>query len=164
MTAVARPPIRVLCVDDQASVIDALRVLIEAAAEFVCVGEERCGEDAIDAAGRLRPDLVLIDFRMPGIGGLEAARRLLEQHPRMLVVLMSAEPDLLPAVRDSGRLQFAGKSELTVTALRRCWQRHERAGLAQNGPVAQRLGDEVGPRTGVDLRHRVAHVGSDRVM
>ena len=165
MTEPARQPIRVLCVDDHACFIDALRALIEAAADFVRVGAECCGEDAIDAARRLRPDFVLMDVRMPGIGGLRAARTLLEQHPRMLVVLMSAEPELLPAdAARSGRLQCVIKERLTAAALTRLWRAHEQELLAKNDPVAEGLGDEVRPRAGVDLGHRVADVGSDRVM
>jgi DNA-binding NarL/FixJ family response regulator len=137
VTQPVRQPIMVLCVDDQACFIDALRALIEAAAEFVSVGAERCGEDAIEAARRLRPDLVLMDVRMPGIGGLQAARTLLEQHPRMLVVLMSAEPELLPAdAARAGRLQCVLKERLTAAALTQLWRGHEQGLLAKNDPVA----------------------------
>ena len=69
-------PIRVLVVDDQGLVRAGFRMILEAQPDIEVVGEAADGLDAVAAAGRLRPDVVLMDIRMPVLDGLEATRRL----------------------------------------------------------------------------------------
>jgi DNA-binding NarL/FixJ family response regulator len=69
-------PIRVLVVDDQGLVRAGFRMILEAQPDIEVVGEAADGLDAVAAAGRLRPDVVLMDIRMPLLDGLEATRRL----------------------------------------------------------------------------------------
>ncbi|ACZ89901.1 response regulator [Streptosporangium roseum] len=68
--------IRVLIVDDEALVRSGLRMILEAAGDMAVVGEARDGDEAIAAAVRLRPQVVLMDVRMPGTDGLTAAARI----------------------------------------------------------------------------------------
>ena len=70
--------IRVLIADDQALVRAGFRMILEAEPDFVVLGEAADGAQAVEAARRLAPDVVLMDVRMPEVDGLEAARRLLE--------------------------------------------------------------------------------------
>ena len=81
---------RVLIVDDQALVRAGFRVLIEAAEDLEVVGEAENGEEAIDCVAETEPDVILMDVRMPVTDGLEATRRILEEHteggPRVLVL------------------------------------------------------------------------------
>lgn len=82
--------VRVLIVDDQALVRAGLRVLVDAAEDLEVVGEAEDGASAVAAAAELRPDVVLMDVRMPGIDGLEATRRILsdlaEEAPHVIVL------------------------------------------------------------------------------
>lgn len=68
--------LRLLLADDQAMVRAGLRLVCEAEPDFQVVGEAGDGEQAVAAARRLRPDVTLMDVRMPGVDGIEATRRL----------------------------------------------------------------------------------------
>jgi two-component system, NarL family, invasion response regulator UvrY len=68
--------IRVLTVDDQDVFRSVLRDVIEVTPGFRLIGEADSGEAALEAVQEVRPQLVLVDVRMPGIGGIEAARRI----------------------------------------------------------------------------------------
>ncbi|WP_329018221.1 response regulator transcription factor [Streptomyces sp. NBC_00690] len=67
-------PIRVLIADDQALLRGSFRVLVDTAPGLTAVGEAADGAEAVDGARRLRPDVVLMDIRMPGTDGIEATR------------------------------------------------------------------------------------------
>jgi DNA-binding NarL/FixJ family response regulator len=79
---------RVLIADDQALVRGGLRKIVESESDLDVVGEAADGSEAVDAAERLRPDLVLMDIRMPVLDGLEATRRITARAnaPRILVL------------------------------------------------------------------------------
>jgi len=74
-------PIRVLLVDDHAVVRKGLRALLDREPSIEVVGEAEHGEQAVRAADRVRPDVVLMDLEMPGLNGIEATRRIVESHP-----------------------------------------------------------------------------------
>ena len=67
---------KVLIVDDEAPARDRLRQLLDDAGEHVVVGEAGNGRDALALAGKLNPDVVLLDIRMPGLDGVETAHHL----------------------------------------------------------------------------------------
>lgn len=86
---VAAGRISVLVVDDQALVRAGFRMILEAETDIDVVGEAADGAEAVEAAQRTKPDVILMDVRMPNVDGLEATRRLLDGHdegPRILIL------------------------------------------------------------------------------
>lgn len=81
--------IKILLADDQALFRDGLRVLLSTQPDFEVVGEAGTGEEALRLAARLRPDIVLMDMRMPVLGGVEATRRLRETQPHCRVIVLT---------------------------------------------------------------------------
>jgi CheY-like chemotaxis protein len=85
--------VRVLLVDDQVAFIRAMTGVIEETPGFEVVGVAASGEEALQLAGALVPDLVLMDVNLPGIDGLEATRRLREDAGYSPVVLLLSTYD-----------------------------------------------------------------------
>lgn len=85
--------IRVLLVDDHELVRTGIRRLLEDAPDVQVVAEARSGEEALLAVRQHTPDVVLMDVNMPGIGGLEATRKLQHQAPRLPVIILSMHTD-----------------------------------------------------------------------
>jgi DNA-binding NarL/FixJ family response regulator len=95
-------PVRVLVVDDHETVRKALRRLLTAEEWEVC-GEAADGLDAIEAARRLKPDLIVMDLYMPGMSGIEAAHEMRKESPAILIMLLTApDPDIVEAARRAG--------------------------------------------------------------
>ncbi|WP_174548847.1 response regulator [Actinomadura formosensis] len=81
--------LRVLVADDQALVRGSFRVLIDTAPGLRTVGEAGTGAEAVELAGRERPDVVLMDVRMPGMDGIEATRRICSGLPGVRVLILT---------------------------------------------------------------------------
>lgn len=118
--------VRVLIVDDQASFRMAARNVLEVTEGFELVGEAASGEDAVDAARSLRPDLVLMDLRLPGIDGFEAARRIHRLHsdgcaPVILLVSTEDSPEPVDAIAECGAAAYVAKSEFGSERLIQAW-------------------------------------------
>jgi DNA-binding NarL/FixJ family response regulator len=91
---VSTEPIRVLIADDQALVRAGFRMILESQPDIKVVGETCDGEEAVAAWQRLRPDVILMDVRMPRTDGLEAARRILAQPADGCRIIMLTTFDL----------------------------------------------------------------------
>ncbi len=81
--------IRVLVVDDEELVRSGLRLILEAAGDIVIVGEARDGAEAVATVGRLRVDVVVMDVRMPGMDGLDAAERIIRRDDPPKVIMLT---------------------------------------------------------------------------
>ncbi|MGN6242410.1 MAG: response regulator [Motilibacteraceae bacterium] len=119
------PRLRVLVVDDHAAYRLALAGVLRRAGDLELVGEAASGEEALDRARELTPDVVVLDVRMPGMGGITAATRLRAEHPGVLVLLCSSY-DLadLPTGALGAGVVYAPKEEVGPGLLRRLWQDH----------------------------------------
>ena len=85
--------IRVMLVDDHAVVRMGFKLLLEGADDIEVVAEAESGEDAIKRYVEIKPDVVVMDISMPGIGGLEAVTRLLAKDSAAKVLILSAHED-----------------------------------------------------------------------
>ena len=95
-------PIRVLVVDDHAVVRAGLRGLLELQDGIEVVGDAENGAEGVEAAARLRPDVILMDLVMPELDGVSAMRLLRERLPETRVIVLTSFLDddkLLPALR-----------------------------------------------------------------
>ncbi len=115
--------VRVLIVDDQAPFREAARAVVEATDGFQVVGEAPTGEASVDAARELRPDLVLMDVNLPGINGLEATRRILNESSPVVVLLLSTyeEDEYAPKAAESGASAYIPKSAFEPERLASAW-------------------------------------------
>ncbi|GAA0990283.1 response regulator transcription factor [Nocardiopsis tropica] len=82
-------PVRIVVADDQDLLRGSLRMLMDGDPRLTVVGEARTGREAVDLAARLRPDLVLMDVRMPEMDGLAATREICEAAPHTRVVVLT---------------------------------------------------------------------------
>ena len=102
----------------------AARMVVEATDGFDVVGESETGEDSIESARELDPDLVLMDVNLPGINGLEATRRILDGSNRVVILLLSTyeEEEYGPRAAECGAAAYIPKSSFGPERLTEAWQ------------------------------------------
>ena len=132
--------IRVLIADDHPHFRDGLRALLVSAPDLEVVGEAGDGEQAISLAAKLQPDVILMDLNMPGVGGIEATRRILRTSPHIaiLVISMFEDDDSVFTALQAGARGYLLKGALKAEILRSI--RAVASGEAIFGPsIAKRL-------------------------
>lgn len=92
---------RVLVVDDQRAFAESLELVIEAHDGLQCIGCVASGEEAVAIASEQRPAVVVMDVALPGMDGIEATRRIVEQDPDVAVVVLTGVPDATVLARAS---------------------------------------------------------------
>ena len=111
-------------VDDQASFRLATAAAVAATEDFVMAGECETGESAIELLRDRDAGIVLMDIHMPGMGGIEATRRIRAAHPELMVLLMSTYDlkDLPAGAADCGATAYLHKEHLSPDLLTRLWR------------------------------------------
>jgi len=110
--------LRVLIADDHPMFRHGMMALLEATPDFVVAGEAATGDEAVQLATTVEPDVILMDLRMPGLNGIEATRRIMHTNPhvRILIVTMSEDDaSVFAAMRAGARgylLKDAHKTEM----------------------------------------------------
>ena len=115
--------VRVLVVDDQAPFRRAAEAVLMMTDGFEVAGNAESGEEAVELADSLSPQLVLMDINLPGINGIEATRRITAAHPEIYVVLLSTYnlDDLPSDARTSGAMCYVHKEEFEPALLEEIW-------------------------------------------
>ena len=115
--------VTVVVADDQAPFRRAAGAVLAATPGFELLAEAISGEQAVALARSLEPDLILMDIRMPGIGGIEATRRITASGPGTVVVLVSSYPehDLPADARSCGAAAYVPKDGFGRRVLEEVW-------------------------------------------
>ncbi len=144
--------INVLIVDDHELVRKGIGSLLDAVENLSVVGYADSGENAIPVFEDSSPDVVLMDVNMPGIGGIEACRRLLQHHPDIRIIGMSVHNDgpIPPQLLKLGVLGFISKSSSVdemVIAIEKAvsGERYISADVASNLALSSLEGSEESP-------------------
>ena len=175
---------RVLIVEDQGMFRAFLERWLEELEGFVPVGMAGSGEEALELLAEARPDVVMVDFQLPGIDGLELVRSARQIRPELRALVLSSliDPLALTRVRESGVEGYVEKDAspaeleeaLTSVAQGRVWfSKKYQATLAQEGARAAAVGKILSrreqevlslvshryplARTGEAIRHALAH-------
>src|SRR5664280_3190996 len=106
------PVIRVMVVDDHDLHRDGTRQILAPFPDLHVVGDANSGEAALDVINRLRPDVVLMDIRLPGMNGIEVTRRLTRDHPGIRVLMVSAygEDEYVRGALEAGAAGYLSKT------------------------------------------------------
>ena len=162
LAASADHPIRILVVDDHPIVLDGVTLTLRDASWLYVAGYARTGRAAIAAVDTLRPDMVLLDLRLPDMLGPEVVRALRHRDPHLKIVLFTAYPDhaaldpALAAGADGALVKDSERHEL-VDAIRRVMAGERVVAIANEGALLdQRLREQGLARREYEILRRVA--------
>jgi two-component system NarL family response regulator len=159
--------IRILIADDHTFFLDGLEANLEAEADFEIVARASDGREAVEQAARLRPDVALVDLRMPGMGGVDAIREMAVSAPETRVVVLTTfdvDEEIFRALKAGAKaylLKDVFREEL-VAAIRAVAAGRRHLPLAVAERLAERaVAEELTPRE-IDVLRLVARGQSNR--
>ena len=138
-----RDPIRVLLVDDHAILREGVRALLAREADIEVVGEAGDGQEAVDQAAELNPDVVIMDIVMPRMSGLEATRLLKHRHPevRTLILSMYDDQEYVVQIIQAGAAGYVLKRVVTEDLVRAIHEVHAGGSFLYPPIAATLIGD-----------------------
>ncbi len=156
--------IRVLLVDDQILTRIGLRAIIEDARDIEIVGEAEDGREAVTRALELRPDVVLMDLKMPGGDGIEATRAIRQRHPETQILVLSVygDRDLFRKAAAAGAAGYVLKDISPANLTNAIRSVHHGKAIINPGIARQLLEDMAGNGLAVDTARRRPHGLTDR--
>jgi DNA-binding NarL/FixJ family response regulator len=106
-------PTRILIVDDSLAMRRAIRLLLESQAGFEVCGEAVDGLEAVEKTAELKPDVIVMDYSMPRMNGLEAAAAVREIVPQVPIILFTLHKDAVPShqAHDAGIASIVSKAD-----------------------------------------------------
>ena len=144
--------IRILLVDDHELVRTGFEHLLNESPEISVIGVASSGEEAILQAEKLNPDVVMMDIKMPGIGGIEASRKIFQKYPDMKIIALSAHdegpfPQQLLKIGVRGFLSKSSTPDEMVAAIQRVMQggRYLCPGVADKIALSSIMGESPSP-------------------
>jgi len=140
--------IKILLVDDHAVVRMGFKMLIEAETDIKVIGEAESGEAAVKLFQELKPDIIVMDITMPGIGGLEAIDRIMAKDKNTKILVLSAHEDSVHPKRvlNAGAMGYLTKrsaAEELIKAIKSIHQgkRYLESNIAQQMAITQLSGE-----------------------
>jgi len=106
--------VRILLIDDNPSVRHYLRAVLEQQTAWQVCGEARTGEEALQRVMEARPDVILLDYQMPGLNGVDLAKQITEMFPKIpiLMVTLHLSRQLTEAAREAGVRGACAKQDI----------------------------------------------------
>lgn len=140
--------IRVLLVDDQRLMRDGMRTLLGMEPDLSVVGEAANGEEAIALAGTLRPDVVLMDIRMPVVNGVDATREIRRMTPAVKVLVLTTfdDDDLVMDALLEGAAGYLTK-DLPAEEIAEAIRKVQTGGVVMPPPIAAKVVAELSRRS-----------------
>lgn len=143
-TGCVMKPIQVLLVDDEPSVLRGLRMRLGLEADIRVVGQAADGATAVDLAGRLSPDVVLMDINLPVVDGITATRQLAARVPLAAVVILSLHDDkgTIDRALAAGAVAFVAKQQMDgdlLGAIRKAAESTKGGALGNTTDHAERI-------------------------
>jgi len=135
-SAAEQRPVRLLLVDDHPHGREGMRMIVEDEPLFEIVGEAASGEEAIAMNDRLAPDMILMDISMPGIGGLEATRRIKAASPEVKIVMVTVSDDITHLFE---ALKRGAQGYLLKNLTASSWLEYLRAVAVDEAPMSKGL-------------------------
>ncbi|MHA6480405.1 response regulator [Paenibacillus sp. strain BS8-2] len=127
---------RVLIVDDSEMARDGMRLILESHPDFEIVAEGSSGEQALALCEQWMPDLVLMDIQMPGMGGLEATKRLKDKFPYVKVIMVTVSDDISHLF---DALKKGAQGYLLKNLKPEAWHEYLRAIAIDEAPMSREL-------------------------